>query len=58
MRRIAVKFVPLLLTNNQEQWHVNVSCELREKANKDRTFICRIIMDDESWIYGYNPKTK
>jgi 1,2-phenylacetyl-CoA epoxidase PaaB subunit len=50
MRRIATKFVPLLLTNDQKQ--------LREKTNEDQTFISRIIMGDGSWIYGYDPDTK
>jgi hypothetical protein len=55
-----VKFVPQHLTNDQKQWHilVNVSLKLGEKANKDSTFISRIIMGDESWIYGYGPETK
>jgi hypothetical protein len=32
--------------------------ELQEKANEDPTFISKILMGDESWIYGYDPKTK
>jgi hypothetical protein len=55
---IAAKFVPRLLTNDQKQWHVNVCLELREKANKDPTFISRIISGDESRIYDYDPETK
>jgi hypothetical protein len=35
MRRIAAKFVPRLLTNDQKQRRVNVCLELREKANED-----------------------
>jgi hypothetical protein len=60
MHRIAVKFVPQLLTNDQGQRHVNVCLELQEKANKDPTFISSIIMGDDSWVYsyGYDPETK
>jgi hypothetical protein len=58
MRRIAAKFVPRLLTNDQKQWCINVCHELRQKANEDPTFISRIIMGDESWIYSYDPETK
>jgi hypothetical protein len=58
MRCIAVKFVPQLLTNDQKQWNTNMCLELGEKANEDPPFISRIIMDDESWIYGYDPETK
>jgi hypothetical protein len=59
-RRIAAKFVPRLLTNDQKQRRVNVCLELlvREKANEDPTFISRIITGDESWIYGYDSETK
>jgi hypothetical protein len=39
MCRIAAKFVPRLLTNDQKQRRINVCPELREKANEDPTFI-------------------
>jgi hypothetical protein len=60
MHRIATKFIPQLLTNDQKQRCINKCLELREKANKDPTCISRIIMGDESWIYsyGYDPETK
>jgi hypothetical protein len=32
--------------------------ELGGKANKDPTFISKIIMGDDSWIYGYDPETR
>jgi hypothetical protein len=35
MRRIATKFVPRLLTNDQKQRCINVCLELRQKANED-----------------------
>jgi hypothetical protein len=60
MCRIAAKFVPQLLTNNQKQWRINMCLELQEKADKGPTFthISRIITGDKSWIYGYDPETK
>jgi hypothetical protein len=58
MCHTAAKFLSRLLTNDQKQRHVNVCLELPEKANEDPTFISRIIMGDESWIYGYDPETK
>jgi hypothetical protein len=39
MRRIAAKFVPRLLTNDQKRCRLNMCLELQEKANKDPTFI-------------------
>jgi hypothetical protein len=52
MRRIAAKFVPRLLTNDQKQRRVNMRFELGEKAKEDPTFTCmsRIITGDENWI--------
>jgi hypothetical protein len=47
MSSIATKFVPRHLTNDHKQRPVNVSLELREKANEDPTFMSRVIMDDE-----------
>jgi hypothetical protein len=58
MCRISAKFVPWLLTNDQKQWRISVSLELTEKAKEEPTFISRIIMDDESWSYGYDPEIK
>jgi hypothetical protein len=49
-RHIAMKFVPQLLTNDQRQQCVNVCLELWEKANKDPTFISRIITGVETWF--------
>jgi hypothetical protein len=46
IRRIAAKFVPRHLTNDQKQRHVNVCLELREKAKEDPTFTSRIITGD------------
>jgi histone-lysine N-methyltransferase SETMAR len=57
MRCIDSKFVPWLLTNDWKHWCVNVF-ELWENVNQDPTFISRIIMGDESWIYSYDPETK
>jgi hypothetical protein len=55
---IAKKLVPRLLTNDQKLQHIKLCLELQEKANEDPSFICRVIMGDESWIYRYDPETK
>jgi histone-lysine N-methyltransferase SETMAR len=60
MRCTAAKFVPLLLTNYQKQWSVNVCLELREKANKDPTFIFRIVngwRKLDLWLWSRNKAT-
>jgi hypothetical protein len=39
IHRIAAKFVPWLLTNDQKQRHANMCLKLWKKANEDPTFI-------------------
>jgi len=58
MHRVAPKFVPRILTADQKQHRVNVCTELRQLASDNETFLSRVIIGDESWVYGYNPETK
>jgi hypothetical protein len=46
------------LTADQKQQCVNVCKEPRQIASNDAPFLSRVITGDESWIYGYDPKTK
>ena len=58
MHRVAAKFVSRILTAGQKQQRVNVCTELRQLASNDETFLSRVIIVDESWVYGYDPETK
>jgi len=58
MHRIAAKFVPRLLTDDQKQNRVDVSQELLDRANDDDNFLENIITGDEAWVYGYDVETK
>ena len=58
MHRVAAKFVPRLMTEEQKALRVTVCQELFEQAGNDETFIQRIITGDESWVYGYDIETK
>jgi histone-lysine N-methyltransferase SETMAR len=58
MHRIAAKFVPRLLTPEQKEHFVTICQELRQRAMDDSSFMSRVITGDESWVYGYYPKTK
>ena len=58
MHRIAAKFVPHLLTDDQKQNRVDVSQELLNGANGDDKFLKNIITGDETWVYGYDVETK
>ena len=48
MHRIAAKFVPRLLTNDQKQNRVDVSQELLDRANGDYNLLKNIITGDET----------
>jgi hypothetical protein len=58
MHRVAAKFVPRILTVDQKQQCVSVCEELQQISFDNAVFLSRVITDDESWIYGYDPETK
>jgi len=58
MHRVAAKFVPRLLTEEQKQNRVSVSQELLDLSNTDENFLKNVITGDETWVYGYDVETK
>jgi len=58
MRRIAAKFVPCLLNNDQRDHWVQVCTELKKTVRNDPNFLSRVITGDESWLHSYDPETK
>jgi len=58
MRRVSVKFVPCLLTDDQIENHVEISQELLANATGNEIFLKNIIRGDETWVYGYDVETK
>jgi len=57
MRRVSAKFVPRLLTDDQKENRVEISQELLASANGNKNFVKNIITD-ETWVCGYDVKTK
>jgi len=57
MHRIAAKFVPRLLNDDQKQNRVDVSQELLDRANDDN-FLKNIITGDETGCMGMMSKRK
>lgn len=54
MRRVAAKFVPFLMSDDQKANRFQVFRELLDRSENDENFLSRIITgDDESWVYGY-----
>lgn len=58
MRRVSAKFVPRLLTDEQQENRVQVAADLFDNATKNPGFMNNIITGDETWVYGYDPETK
>ena len=58
MRRVAAKFVPRLLTDDQKQCRLSASADLLQCGEEDPGFLAKIITGDETWVYGYDPETK
>jgi len=56
MRRLAAKFVPRLLNNDQRDHRVQVYNELQKAVRHDPNFLSRVIT--ESWLYDYDPEIK
>jgi hypothetical protein len=58
MHRVVAKFVPCLLTDEQKVNCVMVSQELFNRLNADENFLKNVIIGGETWVYGYDIKTK
>lgn len=58
MHRVAAKFVPRLLTDEQKANRLSISQELLNRANADENFLRNAITGDETWVYGYDVETK
>ena len=58
MARVASKFVPRILTDEQKERRVEICQELLDRANADPDFMETIVTGDETWVYGYDVETK
>jgi hypothetical protein len=58
MCRVVAKFVPKLLSQEQQQLHLEVAWDLLECASEDPEILKTVITGDEMWVHGYDPETK
>ena len=58
MKRVAAKFFPRLLSEDQRANRLDVCCETKDQPKFDPDFLSKFITGDESWCYGYDPETK
>ena len=57
MRKVAAKFVPKLLTREQQDLRLDFAQAMLNCANQDPQFMKKITVGDETWVYGYDPET-
>ena len=58
MHRVAAKFVPRLMTDDQKANRVHVCQELLNRSDEVENFLSRIITGDESMVCDYDIETK
>jgi len=58
MRCVTPKFVPRILTAEQNDDRMSICTNLRDQAQNDPNFMSLVITGDECWVYGYDPETK
>ena len=58
MHRVAAKFVPRLMTSDQQAHRVQVCQDLLDHSENDKEFLSKIIIGDESLVHGYEVETK
>jgi hypothetical protein len=57
-RQIAVKFMPHLLNADQKQNQCSVCKNLQDQGKKERNFLSKVTIGNESWVYGYDSEMK
>jgi hypothetical protein len=58
MCRVAAKFVPKLLSQEQQELCLEVVRDMLECANGDPEFLKTVITGDETWVYRYDLEMK
>jgi len=58
MKRVWVKFVRRLLTDDRREQRQIIAGDLLERSCENVQFLTNIVKGDESWVYGYVPQTK
>jgi len=58
MKCVSTKFVPQLLTEDQKNNHFTFRYDLREQVGNDPQILSKVVTEDQTWCYGYDPETK
>jgi len=57
-RKLCSRFVPHTLTREQMDERDAACQDLLNMINSDKNFLDKVITDDESWCFTYDPETK
>ena len=57
-KRVAAKFVPRFLSEDQRDNRLDVCHEMKFQLKTAPDFLSKIITGDEAWCYGYDSETK
>ena len=58
MKRVAAKFFPRLLSEDQRANRLIVCRKMKDQLKTDPDLLSKFFTGDESWCYGYEPETK
>ena len=58
MRKVCVKLVPKVLTDDQKQNRILISHDLLKRVGSEPDFMERVITGDESLVFEYDTETK
>ncbi|UYV70681.1 hypothetical protein LAZ67_8000251 [Cordylochernes scorpioides] len=58
LKKTPEKFIPRFLTNEQKLCRLATCEDMLEMTRTDPEWKDKIITDDETWVYGYDPETK
>ena len=56
--KVSARWVPQVLTQNQEEQRADSCKELIELESKDTRFLDRIVTMDETWVHHFDPELK
>jgi histone-lysine N-methyltransferase SETMAR len=57
-RKVASRFVPHSLSDDQRHERVQYAKDIIKTAHRNKTFLNLIVAEDETWCFRYDPTTK
>ena len=57
-RKVASRFVPHALSDDQRHERVQYTKDIIKTARRNKNFLNSIIVEDETWCFCYDPTTK